>query len=34
MAFLNRGLEIRFKDERPEHEAEETYRYTGGIIDT
>ena len=33
MAFLNRGLEIRFKDERPEHQAEETYRYTGGIVD-
>ena len=33
MAFLNRGLEIRFKDERPEHLAEETYRYTGGIVD-
>jgi len=33
MAFLNRGLEIRFKDERPAHQAEETYRYTGGIVD-
>ena len=33
MAFLNKGLEIRFKDERPEHQAEETYRYTGGIVD-
>ena len=33
MAFLNRGLEIRFKDERPEHQAEETYCYTGGIVD-
>ena len=33
MAFLNRGLEIRFKDERPGREAEETYRYTGGIVD-
>ncbi|MDA8039174.1 MAG: DNA topoisomerase (ATP-hydrolyzing) subunit B [Actinomycetota bacterium] len=33
MAFLNRGLEIRFKDERPGHEQEETYRYTGGIVD-
>ena len=33
MAFLNRGLEIRFKDERSEHQAEETYRYTGGIVD-
>jgi DNA gyrase subunit B len=34
MAFLNKGLEIRFKDERPEHRAEPvTYRYAGGIID-
>ncbi len=33
MAFLNRGLEIRFKDEREGREAEETYRYTGGIVD-
>jgi DNA gyrase subunit B len=32
-AFLNRALEIRFKDERPEHEQQETYRYTGGIVD-
>jgi DNA gyrase subunit B len=33
MAFLQRGLEIRFKDERPEHEQSMTYRYTGGIED-
>ncbi|HUP70458.1 MAG TPA: DNA topoisomerase subunit B [Acidimicrobiales bacterium] len=33
MAFLNRGLEIRFKDERPGHEQEVTHRYNGGIID-
>ena len=34
MAFLNKGLEIRFKDERPEHRAEPvTYRYAGGIVD-
>ena len=34
MAFLNKGLEIRFKDERPDHRAEPvTYRYAGGIID-
>ncbi len=33
MAFLNRALEIRFKDERPGHEASETFRYTGGIVD-
>src|SRR5207245_1148819 len=30
----NRGLELRFKDERPEHEHEPvSYRYAGGIID-
>jgi DNA gyrase subunit B len=34
MAFLNKGLEIRFKDERPEATTEPTtYRYAGGIID-
>ncbi|MGH9083929.1 MAG: ATP-binding protein, partial [Acidimicrobiales bacterium] len=34
MAFLNKGLEIRFKDERPEHKAEPvSYKYSGGIID-
>jgi DNA gyrase subunit B len=34
MAFLNKGLEIRFRDERPNREAEPTvYKYTGGIID-
>ncbi|HVE45977.1 MAG TPA: DNA topoisomerase (ATP-hydrolyzing) subunit B [Acidimicrobiales bacterium] len=33
MAFLNRGLEIRFRDERPGHEQEVTYKYNGGIID-
>ncbi len=33
MAFLQRGLEIRFRDERPGHEHEETFRYTGGIED-
>jgi DNA gyrase subunit B len=32
-AFLNKGLEIRFKDERPAHLHEVTYKYTGGIID-
>ncbi len=32
-AFLNRGLEIRFRDERPGHEAEERYCYSGGIVD-
>lgn len=33
MAFLNRDLEIRFRDERPGHDQETTYRYTGGISD-
>jgi DNA gyrase subunit B len=33
MAFLNRGLEIRFADERPGHEQKVTFRYTGGIVD-
>jgi DNA gyrase subunit B len=33
MAFLNRGLEIRFKDERPGHQQEMTYKYAGGIVD-
>jgi DNA gyrase subunit B len=34
MAFLNKGLEIRFKDERPEHDGEPTvYKYAGGIVD-
>jgi DNA gyrase subunit B len=32
-AFLNKGLEIRFKDERKGHEQEITYKYNGGIID-
>ncbi|MHB8670234.1 MAG: DNA topoisomerase (ATP-hydrolyzing) subunit B [Acidimicrobiales bacterium] len=35
MAFLNRGLEIRFRDERPGHDVGEPviFRYTGGIVD-
>jgi DNA gyrase subunit B len=33
MAFLNRGLEIRFVDRRPDHEQEVTYQYKGGIVD-
>ena len=33
MAFLQRGLEMVFRDERPGHEQEETFRYTGGIVD-
>jgi len=34
MAFLNKGLEIRFVDERPGREQKpDPYRYTGGIVD-
>ena len=33
MAFLNRGLEIAFKDERPGREQDVTYLYKGGIVD-
>ncbi len=32
-AFLNRGVEIRFTDERPGREAKETFKYNGGIVD-
>jgi len=33
MAFLNRGLEIRFRDERSEQPVEESFRYSGGLVD-
>jgi DNA gyrase subunit B len=33
MAFLNRGLEIVFKDERPDHLEEVVFKYAGGIVD-
>ncbi len=33
MAFLNKGLEIRFKDERPDPVLEHTFRFAGGIVD-
>jgi DNA gyrase subunit B len=33
MAFLNRGLEIVFEDERPEKEQTVTFQYRGGLID-
>jgi DNA gyrase subunit B len=33
MAFLNRGLEIRFKDERVRPTLEVNFKYTGGIVD-
>ena len=33
MAFLNRGLEIVFVDERAEKEQKVTYQYKGGLVD-
>ena len=33
MAFLDRGLEIRFRDERTEPALEQVFKYTGGIAD-
>ncbi|HEX4489869.1 MAG TPA: DNA topoisomerase (ATP-hydrolyzing) subunit B [Acidimicrobiia bacterium] len=33
MAFLNRGLEIVFRDERPDPQIEQTFKYDGGISD-
>jgi DNA gyrase subunit B len=33
MAFLTRGLEIRLVDHRVEPVVQETFRYTGGIVD-
>jgi len=33
MAFLNKGLEIRFRDERGDEPVEENFRYAGGLID-
>ena len=33
MAFLNRGLEIVFTDERPGREQVVTFQYKGGIVD-
>jgi DNA gyrase subunit B len=33
MAFLTRGLEIRLIDHRVEPAAQESFRYTGGIVD-
>ncbi|MEM8620952.1 MAG: DNA topoisomerase (ATP-hydrolyzing) subunit B [Actinomycetota bacterium] len=33
MAFLNKGLEIIFNDERPEREQKTTFQYKGGIVD-
>jgi DNA gyrase subunit B len=33
MAFLTKGLEIRFSDERGSEVVTETFRYAGGIVD-
>jgi DNA gyrase subunit B len=33
MAFLNRGLTIVFRDERPGHRQEQTFRNDAGIVD-
>ena len=33
MAFLNRGLEIVFRDERPAEPVEQIYKFDGGISD-
>ena len=33
MAFLNKGLEIRFTDERGDEVAKTTFKYAGGIVD-
>jgi len=33
LAFLNKGLEISLKDERSGREAEETYKYEGGLAE-
>ena len=33
MAFLNKGLEIRFRDERVDPVLEQTFKFAGGIID-
>ncbi|MEN8112824.1 MAG: DNA topoisomerase (ATP-hydrolyzing) subunit B [Actinomycetota bacterium] len=33
MAFLNKGLEIRYRDERSETPVEEIFKYSGGLID-
>jgi DNA gyrase subunit B len=33
MAFLNKGLEIVFRDERPDKQQSITFQYKGGLID-
>jgi DNA gyrase subunit B len=32
-AFLNKGLEIRFRDERADPVTDQTFKYAGGIVD-
>src|SRR5439155_25982454 len=32
MAFLNKGLQIRPKDDRPAHKQQHTYTYSPGIL--
>src|SRR5258708_1599156 len=33
MAFLNKGLEIKFRDERSDPPAETTFKFAGGLVD-
>ena len=33
MAFLNKGLEIRLRDERTSPNTTDTFKYTGGLVD-
>jgi DNA gyrase subunit B len=33
IAFLNRGLEIRFRDERVDPATDQAFKYAGGIVD-
>ena len=33
MAFLNKGLEIRFVDERTDPDTKDTFKYGGGLVD-
>jgi len=33
MAFLNKGLEIRFRDERTSPPAEQVFKFNGGLVD-
>jgi len=33
MAFLNKGLEVRFRDGRGDTSMEESFRYAGGLLD-